>query len=95
MKPRLLIPLLLLPVACGPKEEPAATASAAPPPTMAVAPSPVGPSMAVEVVTVDTAAPSITLRAGEVPAGTPKASDLKAGTARSGSSPRRHRASPP
>ncbi|HEV7498351.1 MAG TPA: hypothetical protein VGQ33_00050 [Vicinamibacteria bacterium] len=32
-----------------------------------------------EVVTVDTAAPSVTLRAGDVPPGTPKASDLKAG----------------
>ena len=79
MKPRLLIPLLLLPVACGPKEPPASTASAAPPTTMAAAPAPVGPSMVVEVVTVDTAAPSVTLRAGDVPAGTPKASDLKTG----------------
>jgi len=35
--------------------------------------------MVVEVVTVDTAAPSVTLRAGDVPAGTPKASDLKTG----------------
>jgi hypothetical protein len=79
MKPRLLIPLLLLPVACGPKEPPASTASTAPPSTVAVAPSPVGPSMVVEVVTVDTTAPSVTLRAGDVPAGKPKASDLKAG----------------
>ena len=79
MKPRLLIPVLLLPVACGPKEPPASTASAAPPTTMAMAPSPSGPTLVVEVVTVDAAAPSITLRAGDVPAGTPKASDLKAG----------------
>src|SRR4029078_11434577 len=76
MKPRLLIPLLLLPVACGPKEPPASTASAAPPTTMAMAPSPSGQTLVVEVVTVDAAAPSITLRAGDVPAGTPKASDL-------------------
>src|SRR5262245_40051216 len=78
MKPRLLIHLLL-PAACGPKEPPASTASAAPPTTMAAAPPAVGPSIVVEVVTVDTAAPSLTLRAGDVPAGTPKASDLKAG----------------
>jgi hypothetical protein len=79
MKPRLLIPLLLLPVACGPKPEPAATASAAPPTTMVMSPSPSGQTLVVEVVMVDTAAPSITLRAGDVPAGTPKASDLKTG----------------
>ena len=78
MKPRLLIPLLLLPVACGPKEPPASTASTAPPSTVAAAPAP-GASLVVEVVTIDTAAPSITLREGDVPAGTPKASDLKTG----------------
>jgi len=78
MKPRLLIPLLLLPVACGPKE-PAPAASAAPPSTVAAAPSPLGASLLVEVVMIDTAAPSITLREGEVAAGTPKASDLKTG----------------
>jgi hypothetical protein len=79
MKPRLLIPLLLLPVACGPKEPPASTASAAPPTTLAAAPSPLGASLVAEVVMIDTAAPSITLREGDVPAGTPKASDLKTG----------------
>jgi len=80
MKPRLLIPLLLLPVACGPKAEPpASTASAAPPTTLAAAPSPLGASLVAEVVMIDTAAPSITLREGDVPAGTPKASDLKTG----------------
>ena len=78
MKPRFLIPVLLLAAACGPKE-PAPTASAAPPSTVAVAPSPAGASLVVEVVTIDTAAPSITLREGDVPAGTPKASDLKTG----------------
>jgi hypothetical protein len=78
MKPRFLIPVLLLAAACGPKE-PAPTASAAPPSTVAVAPSPTGASLVVEVVTIDTAAPSITLRQGDVPAGTPKASDLKTG----------------
>ena len=79
MKPGFLIPLLLLPVACGPKEPPASTASAAPPSTVAAAPSPLGASLVVEVVMIDTAAPSITLRQGDVPAGTAKASDLKTG----------------
>ena len=79
MKPGFLIPLLLLPVACGPKEPPASTASAAPPSTVAAAPSPLGASLLVEVVMIDTAAPSITLRQGDVPAGTAKASDLKTG----------------
>ena len=79
MKPRFLIPLLLLPVACGPKEPPASAASAAPPSTVAAAPSPLGASLLAEVVMIDTAAPSITLREGDVPAGTPKASDLKTG----------------
>jgi hypothetical protein len=80
MKPRFLIPFLLLSAACGgPKEPPASTASVPPPSTVAVAPSPVGPSIVVEVVTIDTAAPSITLREGDVPAGAPKASSLKPG----------------
>jgi hypothetical protein len=78
MKPRFLIPFLLLAAACGPKEPPASTASTAPPSTVAAAPAP-GASLVVEVVTIDTAAPSITLREGDVPAGTPKASDLKTG----------------
>ena len=93
MKPRLLIPLLLLPVACGPKE-PAPAASAVPPSTVAAAPSPLGASLLVEVVMIDTAAPSITLREGEVAAGTPKASDLKTATAPCASSPRPRPASP-
>ena len=76
MNPRLLIPLLLLPVACGPKEPPP---PAAPPSTVATAPSPLGASLLAEVVMIDTAGPSITLREGDVPAGTPKASDLKTG----------------
>ena len=76
MKPRLLIPLLLLPVACGPKEPPP---PAAPPSTVATAPSPLGASLLADVVMIDTAGPSITLREGDVPAGTPKASDLKTG----------------
>jgi hypothetical protein len=78
MKPRFLVPVLLLAAACGPKE-PAPAVSAAPPSTVAVAPSPTGASLVVEVVTIDAAAPSITLREGDVPAGTPKASDLKTG----------------
>ena len=79
MKPRFLIPFLLLPAACGPKEPPAETTTTMPPTTVAAAPSPLGPSLVVEVVMIDTAAPSITLREGSVPAGTPKASDLKTG----------------
>ena len=80
MKRRFLIPLLLLPAACGgPKEPPASTASVPPLSTVAAAPSPVGPSIVVEVVTIDTAAPSITLREGDVPAGAAKASNLKPG----------------
>ena len=80
MKPRFWIPFLLLPAACGGSSEPpASTASAAPPSTVAAAPSPVGASIVVEVVMIDSAAPSITLREGDVPAGTPKASDLKTG----------------
>ena len=79
MKPRFLIPFLLLPAACGPKEPPAETTTTMPPTTVAAAPSPLGPSLVVEVVMIDAAAPSITLREGSVPAGTPKASDLKTG----------------
>ena len=79
MNPRFLIPFLLLPAACGPKEPPAETSTTMPPTTVAAAPSPLGPSLVVEVVMIDTAAPSITLREGSVPAGTPKASDLKTG----------------
>jgi hypothetical protein len=80
MKRRFLIPLLLLPAACGGSNEPpASTASVPPPTTVAAAPSPSGPSIVVEVVTIDTAAPSITLREGDVPAGAAKASNLKTG----------------
>ena len=79
MNPRFLIPFLLLPAACGPKEPPAETSTTMPPTTVAAAPSPLGPSLVVEVVMIDAAAPSITLREGSVPAGTPKASDLKTG----------------
>ena len=80
MKRRFLIPLLLLPAACGGSNEPpASTASVPPPTTVAAAPSPAGPSIVVEVVTIDTAAPSITLREGDVPAGVAKASNLKTG----------------
>jgi hypothetical protein len=80
MKRRFLIPLLLLPAACGGSSEPrASTASAPPPTTIAAAPSPVGASLVVEVVMIDTAAPSITLREGDVPAGAAKASNLKTG----------------
>ena len=82
MKRRFLIPLLLLPAACGGSNEPPASTASAPPPTTVAAapsPSPLGPSIVVEVVTIDTAAPSITLREGDVPAGAAKASNLKPG----------------
>jgi len=80
MKRQFLIPLLLLPAACGGSNEPpASTASVPPLTTVAAAPSPSGPSIVVEVVTIDAAAPSITLREGDVPAGAAKASNLKTG----------------
>jgi len=81
MKRRFLMPLLLLPAACGgPKEPPASTASVPPPTTVAAAPSPSGPSILADVVTIDTAAPSLTLREGDVPPlQSPKPTDLKAG----------------
>jgi hypothetical protein len=82
MTRRSLIPFLLLGVACSGRsaEPPASTASATPPPTTMAAPSPMGATVEAEVVTMDAAAPSLTLREGDVPATrTPSAKDLKAG----------------
>jgi len=83
MKPRSLI-LFLLPVAaCTGTSEPPSPAPSAPPMTVA-APSPIPspPTLTVsaDVVTIDTAAPSVTLREGDVPPlKAPKASDIKKG----------------
>jgi len=70
MTPRHLIPFLLVAAGCsGQGQTPAATASASaslPPSTMA-ATSMAGPTIVVEVVTIDTSAPSLTLREGDVP----------------------------
>lgn len=81
MNRRSLMPFLLLAVACsGRSTEPPAASATPPPTTMAAAPSPMGPSLEAEVVTMDAAAPSLTLREGDVPAtSTPRAKDLKAG----------------
>jgi hypothetical protein len=81
MTRRSLIPLLLLGVACsGRSAEPPAASPTPPPTTVAAAPSPMGPAFEAEVVTMDAAAPSVTLRHGDVPAtNAPRAKDLKAG----------------
>jgi hypothetical protein len=80
MNRRSLIPFLLLAAACGPRSPEPPVASAPPATTMAPAPSPMGPSLEAEVVMLDPAAPSITLREGDVPATrSPRAKDLKMG----------------
>jgi hypothetical protein len=80
MNSRLLIPCLLALVGCSGGAAPEPSPSAAPPSTIAAAPSPAGPSLLAEVVTLDAAAPSITLREGDVPAGQKaRASDIKNG----------------
>jgi hypothetical protein len=81
MTRRSLIPFLLLGVACSGRSTEAPAASPTPPPTtMAAAPSPMGPTFEAEVVTMDAAAPSLTLREGDVPAtSSPRPKDLKAG----------------
>ena len=82
MNRRSLMPFLLLAASCGggSTEPPASTASAPPATTMAPAPSPMGPTVEAEVVTMDPAAPSITLREGDVPAtSSPRPKDLKVG----------------
>ena len=81
MKRQSLIPLLLLGVACsGPSAEPPAASPTPPPPTLAAVPSPVGAAFEAEVVMMDAAAPSVTLREGDVPAtNTPRAKDLQTG----------------
>jgi len=83
MKPRSLM-LFLLPVAaCSGTSEPPSPSPSAPPMTVAAAspiPSPPTLTVSVDVVTIDTAAPSVTLREGDVPPlKTPKASDIKKG----------------
>ena len=81
MTRRSLIPFLLLGVACsGPAAEPPAASPTPPPTTVAAVPSPMGATFEAEVVTMDAAAPSVTLREGDVPAtNTPRAKDLKTG----------------
>ena len=81
MTPRSLIPFLLLGVACsGPSTEAPAASATPPPTTVAAEPSPMGATFEAEVVTMDAAAPSVTLREGDVPAtSSPKPKDLKAG----------------
>jgi hypothetical protein len=82
MNSRLLTPLFLVLVGCSGAETPAPAPSASAPPatTAAAAPSPAGPSVSADVVTIDTAAPSITLRDGDVVArATTRASDIKTG----------------
>ncbi|PYQ55638.1 MAG: hypothetical protein DMF78_01455 [Acidobacteria bacterium] len=83
MKPRsLILFLFLLPVAaCTETSAPPSPAASAPPPMTAVAaPSPPTVVVDADVVTLDPAAPSVTLRAGDVPRlKAPKASDIKKG----------------
>ena len=81
MTRRALIPFLLLGVACsGPAAEPPAASPTPPPTTVAAAPSPMGATFEAEVVMLDAAAPSVTLREGDVPAtSAPRAKDLKTG----------------
>jgi hypothetical protein len=83
MKPRSLM-LFLLPIAaCGGTSEPPSPSPSAPPMTVAVPspiPSPPTLTVSADVVTIDTAAPSVTLREGDVPPlKAPKASDIKKG----------------
>jgi len=80
MNARVLLPFVLLAACGGAGEPPAASPSVPPIAAPMAAPSPMGPSLVVEVVTVDTAGPSITLREGDVPpVGSPRPSDLRAG----------------
>jgi hypothetical protein len=81
MNRQFLIPFLLLAVACGGgSTEPPASSPSAPPATTMAAPSPMGPTLEAEVVTMDPAAPSVTLREGDVPATrSPRPKDLKVG----------------
>jgi hypothetical protein len=81
MTSRQLVPFLLLAAACTGSRgsDVNATANASTPPaTVAAEPSPAGPSIAAEIVTIDASAPSLTLREGDVPALTaPGPKDLK------------------
>jgi len=78
MNVRPMFPILLLAIGCGTSEPPAASPSPSP---MAMAtPSPSGPTLEAQVVTVDPAGPSITLREGDVaPTASPRAGDLREG----------------
>src|SRR5262245_35613477 len=69
MTSRLLAPFLLLPAASsgGASNENAAAGASTPPTTLATVPSPAGPTIAAEIVTIDPSAPSLTLREGDVP----------------------------
>jgi len=72
MTRRHLVPFLLVAAGCsGQGQTPGGAASAPPSPAasaVAAAPSPMGASIVAEVVTIDTAGPSLTLREGDVPA---------------------------
>ncbi|HUG53252.1 MAG TPA: hypothetical protein VMR21_06605 [Vicinamibacteria bacterium] len=79
MNARVLVPCLLLAAGCGGSGEPPAASPSAPPATMAMT-LPSGPTFTAQVVTIDTAGPSITLREGDVPAtASPRPGDLQAG----------------
>src|SRR5262249_29457160 len=69
MTSRLLVPFLLLAAACsgGASNENAAAGASTPPTTLATVPSPAGPTIAAEIVTIDPSPPSLTLREGDVP----------------------------
>lgn len=82
MKSRLLTPFLLVAAGCSGGSGPAPAESAAAPPasTISAAPSPAGPSVSADIVMIDTAAPSLTLRDGDAPSvASPRPNDLKAG----------------
>lgn len=80
MKPQFPISFLLLAAACGGSSAPPEGTASTPPPTTMAAPSPMGPSIVADVVTIDTAAPSVTLREGDVPpTRSPRPKDLKPG----------------
>jgi hypothetical protein len=81
MKPRFTIAFLLLAAGCGGAKAPEGAASTPPPSTtMAAMPSPSPVTIEADVVTIDKAAPSVTLRAGDVPPlRSPRPSDIKRG----------------
>jgi hypothetical protein len=80
MRSRLLIPFFLLAAGCTGGSAPAPAASAPPATTVAAAPSPAGVSVSADIVMIDTAAPSLTLRDGDAPSvASPRPNDLKKG----------------